>query len=338
VCARGSVVEDVGVKDSGNSPETEATPATACLDALAYSVSEPLPSMCACGSVAEVVEVKDSGDLPATEATPTTACLGVPASSISEPSLTVSIRGSVAKDVVVKDFGDAPATEASHATAASTGYDASDGLGVSNGSADGAKLLVPGFHFPSTEDFPAGFLSRDWEDFFSLRPTNRLGVSLKEVFAAPWEVDEPVSPSCKDNEVASSGAEDIQVVCPSALAKSLLRQGFLGLRAVPSPPMVLKEVLPVLKGKDSNPEEGSSSGATVLLSSQVCSSSDGAAMMEPRRENGTPSNFSVSMSQLWYTRRVKEKVAKQLNKNKVLIAEAMGIFPVVGEDLGWLTL
>jgi hypothetical protein len=123
-----------------------------------------------------------------------------------------------------------------------------------------------------------------------MRPADRLGVSLKEVFAAPWEVDElvsPSSPSCRDNEVASSGAEDIQVVRPSAPAKSLLRRGFLGPRAVPSPPVVLKEVLPLLKGKDSNPEEGSSSSATVLLSSHVCSSSDGAAVMEPRKENGT---------------------------------------------------
>jgi hypothetical protein len=54
--------------------------------------------------------------------------------------------------------------------------------------------------------------------------------------------------------------------------------------------------------------------------------------MEPRRESGTPINSSVSMSQLWYTQRVKEKVAKQLNKNKDLIAEAVGVIPVVGED------
>jgi hypothetical protein len=45
-----------------------------------------------------------------------------------------------------------------------------------------------------------------------------------------------------------------------------------------------------------------------------------------------PINSSVSLSQLWYTRRVKEKVAKQLNKNKELIVEAVGVIPVVGED------
>jgi hypothetical protein len=53
---------------------------------------------------------------------------------------------------------------------------------------------------------------------------------------------------------------------------------------------------------------------------------------ETRRESGFPTNSSVSLSQLWYTRRVKEKVAKQLNKNKDLIAEVVGVIPVVGED------
>jgi hypothetical protein len=32
---------------------------------------------------------------------------------------------------------------------------------------------------------------------------------LKEVFAVPWEGDEPVSPSCRDNEV--TGVKDKQV-------------------------------------------------------------------------------------------------------------------------------
>jgi hypothetical protein len=45
-------------------------------------------------------------------------------------------------------------------------------------------------------------------------------------------------------------------------------------------------------------------------------------------------NSSISLSQLWYTRRVKEKVAKQLNKNKnkELIAEVVGVIPMVRED------
>jgi hypothetical protein len=151
-------------------------------------VSEPSPLVCARGFVAEDVGVKDSGDLPATEATLATVCLGVPASSVSEPSPSVCVRGFVAEDVGVKDFGDSPAMEATHATTASIEYDAGDGLGDGNGFADVAMLLVPGFHFPSVEDFPAGFLSRDWEDFFSSRPADHLGVSLKEVllFLGRW--------------------------------------------------------------------------------------------------------------------------------------------------------
>jgi hypothetical protein len=122
------------------------------------------------------------------------------------------------------------------------------------------------------------------------------------------------------------------VVRPSAPAKNLIRRGFFGLRAVSPPLVVLKEVLPMLKGKDPTPKVGSSFVVVVLPSSQACSSFDGAAVMEPRRESGTPINSSVSMSQLWYTRRVKEKVAKQLNKNKDLIAEVVGVIPVVRED------
>ena len=88
------------------------------------------------------------------------------------------------------------------------------------------------------------------------------------------------------------------MVRPSALVKSLIWRGFFGPRVVFPPPVVLREVLSVLKGKDSSPEVGSSSVATILPSSQVCSSSDEATVIEPRRESGTPSNSSDSMSQL----------------------------------------
>jgi hypothetical protein len=148
-------------------------------------------------------------------------------------------------------------------------------------------------------------------------------------------VGEPVSPPCRDNEVTSFGAKDNQVVepvCPSALAKSLIRRGFFGPRAAPPPPVVLKEVLQVHKGKDPIPEVGSSPDAAVLPLLQGSSSFDGAALKETRRESGTPTNSTVSLSQLWYTRRVKEEVAKQLNKDKDLIVEVVGVIPVVGED------
>jgi hypothetical protein len=176
-------------------------------------------------------------------------------------------------------------------------------------------MPVPISPFPSAEDFPVGFLSRDWEDLFSSTPTERLGVSLKEVFAVPWEVDEPLSPPCRDYEVTLSGAEDIQVdepVRPSAPAKSLIWHGFFGPRAALPPSVVLKEVSPVRKGKDPIPEVGSSSVAAVQPSSQVSSFFNGAAVKETRRESGIPTNSSVSLSQLWYTWRVKEKVTKQL--------------------------
>ena len=65
--------------------------------------------------------------------------------------------------------------------------------------------------------------------------------------------------------------------------------------------------------------------AVVLPSLQVCSSSDGTDVTEH-----IPINSFVSLSQLWYTWRVEEKVAKQLNKNKELIAEAVGVIPMVG--------
>ena len=184
---------------------------SSCWGVQAPSICEPPPSVCVRGSVVEDGGEKGSGASPVSEGAmllssvagvEPSSCLGVPASSVSEPSPSMCVRGSVVENVGVKDS-----------------RDAGDGSGDDKGSAEVAKLLIPGFHFPSAEDFPAGFLSREWEDLFSLRPTDRLRVSLKEDFAVPWEVDEPVSPPCKDNEVTSSGTEDIQVVHPSAPAK-----------------------------------------------------------------------------------------------------------------------
>ena len=97
----------------------------------------------------------------------------------------------------------------------------------------------------------------------------------------------------------------------------------------------------MIKGKDPTKEVGSCSVSTTFVpvflpviflfllevpSSQVCSSFDGIDVTKP-----FPLNSSVSLSQMWYTRRVKEKVAKQLNKNE-LIVEVVGVIPVVGED------
>jgi hypothetical protein len=202
------------------------------------------------------------------------SCSGALVSSVSAPSSSVFVRESTTEgfNVGAKVSGDLPAKGSTP-----TG----DGFGNDNGSDDVALMPVPVSPFPSVEDFPTSFLSKDWEDLFSLTPAERLGVSLKEVFAIPWEVDEPVSPPCRDNEVTSSGAEDNQVdepVRPSAPVKSLIRRGFFGPRAAPPPPVVLKEVSPECKGKDPIPEVGFSSVTAVRPLSQVSSSSDGAGL------------------------------------------------------------
>jgi hypothetical protein len=240
---------------------------------------------------------------------------------------------------------------------------------VPSDAGDGSsQLSAPGFSVPSAEELfgflPAGSLSKDWEDFYSSLPTACVGLFdskiIKEAFALPWEafalpweVDVPTSQSCREKEVSSSGAEINQVVRPSAPARSMLRRGFLGPRAVSPSPVVLKEVLLVIKGKEPASEDGScavssfsvpmlpmvilpstqedkqgvqSTVAVVLPSAQGCPSSVGTDMTKP-----IPIN-SFGSSQWWYTGRVKEKLAKQLNKNKELIAEAVGVNHVVRED------
>jgi hypothetical protein len=215
-----------------------------------------------------------------------------------------------------------------------------------------SQMSRPGFSVPFAEEFleflPAGSLNMDWQDFFSSLHTVRRGMSdselIKEAFALPWEVDEPASPSCRDKEASSSGDEGgTQMERPPAPMKSLLRRGFLGPRNVSPHPVVLKEVLPVIKTSDISTEDEASSisgpvilpslledkqgvhsTATIVLpSSKVCASSNRYEVTE-----SNPINSSVS----WYNRRVKGKVAKQLNKNKELIAEAVGVLPVGGGD------
>jgi hypothetical protein len=79
----------------------------------------------------------------------------------------------------------------------------------------------------------------------------------------------------------------------------LLRRGFLGPRSPSLAPSSL--------GCKAAPVNGSVS-SPISEVSQVGSS---------------PSAASTSMSQVVYSRRVKEKVAKQLHKNKELLAEAV---------------
>ena len=104
-----------------------------------------------------------------------------------------------------------------------------------------------------------------------------------------------VSPAIATVSLGSGG--EAPVVRPTALANSLIRCGFFGSRAVSLSPVVSKEVSSVPKGKDSTPEIGSSfvspslpvaqkgvqsSVAAVLPASQVCTSSNGVAVMESR--------------------------------------------------------
>ena len=100
--------------------------------------------------------------------------------------------------------------------------------------------------------------------------------------------------------MAALSLEEAQadVVLNSAPVMGLLRRGFLGSRS-PSPAPSL--------GCKATPVNGFASSPTPEVS-QVCSS---------------PSAAPMSMSQLAYSRRVKEKVTKQLHKNKELLAEAV---------------
>jgi hypothetical protein len=100
----------------------------------------------------------------------------------------------------------------------------------------------------------------------------------------------------------------------SSPAKSLFRRGFLGPRAAPTPAQasLAPPALPGAKGATSIPD-----GALAL----------GRSLSQP-----VASTSAVSKSQLGYFRRVKEKVAKQLSKNKELLAEIMVVSPSVGVE------
>jgi hypothetical protein len=90
-----------------------------------------------------------------------------------------------------------------------------------------------------------------------------------------------------------------------ALASVLIHRGFLGSCLVPP-------TLPRVKGS--------------------VSISDGAAELGRSLIQTISSTFSVSKSQMGYSRRVKEKVAKQLNKNKEMLAEVVVVNPGEGVE------
>ena len=121
---------------------------------------------------------------------------------------------------------------------------------------------------------------------------------------------------CVPSKVAPVKADRIP-----ALEKGLLHRGFLGSRnSFPSLP-AMKEASSSVKG-----------AKIVVEESQVCSSSKkhvaelGLRLGEPfprMSEGGAPIYSSISKSQIGYTRRVKEKIAQQLHKNKELFAEVV---------------
>jgi hypothetical protein len=106
-----------------------------------------------------------------------------------------------------------------------------------------------------------------------------------------------------------------------ASEKGLLCQGFLGSRNASLSLPAMKEASPSVEGFKSVVEE-----------SQLCSSSKkhsaklGLRLSEPFpcvSEGGVSVYSFVSKSQIGYTRRVKEKMAWQLQKNKELFAEVV---------------
>jgi hypothetical protein len=116
----------------------------------------------------------------------------------------------------------------------------------------------------------------------------------------------------------------------TASAKGLLRLGFLGSRNAASSLPGMKEASLSAKGSKVVDED-----------SQVCSSSKKHAvelslrLSEPFSrisKSGAPSYSSVSKSQVWYARRVKEKLAKQLHKNKELFAKVVADSLEKGEE------
>jgi hypothetical protein len=135
-------------------------------------------------------------------------------------------------------------------------------------------------------------------------------LDCSHAFSLPWEEDLPTSPW---EEVSGSGvvatvvalvseASLAKVVRSSSQAPSLIRRGFFGLRPVSSSSSGAKEASLSSKGKDSFLLE--------MLSKQ--------------------DNPPVSKSLLVYSQRVKDEVAKQLLKNKDMLAEVVADIPVEG--------
>ena len=138
----------------------------------------------------------------------------------------------------------------------------------------------------------------------------------------------PVVVSVHPMGVGAAPAKEGEPV-KAASAKGLLRRGFLGSRNASSSLLGMKEA------------SSSASSKVVVKDSQVCSSSKKHAaelslrLSEPFpriSKSGAPSYSFVSNSQIGYARRVKEKLAKQLHKNKELFAKVVADTSEKGEE------
>jgi hypothetical protein len=183
--------------------------------------------------------------------------------------------------------------------------------------------------------------------------------SVLAASSAPCAVD-PASPLRRNEEDSFSGQVDfvVSLVTEETLvkadqipssAKGLIKRGFFGPRAIPPSLLVVIEASMSSQGQ----EEGhvKADKIPVLekdLIRQGCSGSkiasppmpvevvpSSASLTSGVAELGirnSPLHSPMSKSQLCYSRRVKEKVAKQLHKNKELLAEIVAKTPVEGEE------
>jgi hypothetical protein len=141
------------------------------------------------------------------------------------------------------------------------------------------------------------------------RPNGELQVRFPD-FPLPWEDALSVSSGGESDSrvpvaVAVAGEETINpVAMVSPPVKSLFKRGFFGPRAAASSTAVV-ESLPAL--------------ACEVIHRDTLSV--GMADLDRGPSNPVPSTTGISKSELGYFRRVKEKVAKQLSKNKELLVE-----------------
>jgi hypothetical protein len=165
-------------------------------------------------------------------------------------------------------------------------------------------IILKAFSLPGEDELAASPGSSDWEDSDSGVDLPVLEVTLAKVIC---------------------GSSQAKSVRNSSPVKSLIRRGFLGPRAAPTP-TVLDDALPA--------------PASALLRWGFLGPcpipptlpNDKASVLGRRLSQPVSSTSYVSKSQLGYSWRVKEKVAKQLNKNKELLAEAVVITPGEGVE------